>query len=124
MFSGFIEEKLEDCDKHHCIYDRECWRPWGLFRSGLLQPYNPAHAQPDIEVSWSSCPRHFLQARILVGGEPCAAAEWARWCIDRNVHHSDRISSRTSHLLRVYTLVKDRPARLREHIAAEKAAKR
>lgn len=62
-----------------------------------------------------------LRERVLVGGEPCTLADWARWHLAREAHHSPRLVASAAHLLRVYEAHKDAPSKLREHIAIEKA---
>jgi hypothetical protein len=56
----------------------------------------------------------------VLGGELVPVAEAARWAVECGAHRR-RVPARTEQLCRIWTQIQERPVRLREHIAAERA---
>jgi len=123
VFGGFIEENIPECGEY-CPWGSSCFERFLLLETGEVKPwkFDRADTEPVYWASWPRCPRMFMGSGhvYMVDSSYESIAEVCRWAVERGLHRSDRLTAKSSMLLREYTRIRERPGLLKIHVEAQK----
>ena len=117
VFQSFVEE-MPPCDQ--CPHD--CHQLFALMEDGLILPRRPDEMEAlsaSIWARWEKCPRKYESTYAIDEGDG-SLAELCRSEYDKGSHQK-ALPAGGEYLLRIYSMIKERPRNLREHISIEKS---
>lgn len=119
IFGSFVRESLPDCE----LCPWRCDEMFLLLGTGEVKPFPVLGDLPDHWAAWPRCPRSF-DSTCLVGVGAGSVEELIRWEYERGTHRHPLLTVGASELFRVWTLYRERPRQLRDHMAAVKLAEK
>lgn len=110
---------MQDCVR--CPYSRECHDDFYLLETGDIRPFKDPPDLIDYWCIWPGCPKKWLDRKYLYGNERVSIVEILRWNYELETHKKPGLSNGIMQLFRLYSIMKDKPSLLREHISVMEA---